>query len=124
VKRAALKRKPLVAQIAKDMRVAQVEANRFLSVCLKRIQSAIMRGDEVNIRNFGTFTTVFRKGRGGRNPATGEPVAMPDVEVVRFRPAKRLKLDVRQAAKRWRNEPTARPNRRAPTTRSDANADT
>lgn len=50
-------------------------------------QSAADTG-EVDLHEFGTFETSIRKSRTGRNPQTGEPVAIPDKRVVKFKPWK------------------------------------
>jgi integration host factor subunit beta len=38
---------------------------------------ALASGERIEIRGFGSFTLHFREPRIGRNPKTGEPVALP-----------------------------------------------
>lgn len=42
----------------------------------------------IEIRGFGSFTVVERKARQGRNPKTGEPVAIPARKEIKFKPGK------------------------------------
>ena len=58
---------------------------------VERIVAALARGDRVELRGFGTFSTRVRTGRPGRNPRTGEPVAVPDKMVLRFKAGKEFR---------------------------------
>lgn len=55
------------------------------------IATALVQGDRVEIRGFGTFSTVARDGRTGRNPRTGEHIAVTEKRVPRFKAGKRLR---------------------------------
>jgi integration host factor subunit beta len=48
-------------------------------------------GNRIEIRGFGSFSLRTRKARVGRNPKTGEPVALPPKNVPHFKPGKELK---------------------------------
>lgn len=52
---------------------------------------ALKSGDSVPLKGFGTFTTSTRKARTGRNPRTGEQMAIPASVVPRFNPSKTVK---------------------------------
>ena len=58
------------------------------------IGDALKTGDGVSIAGFGSFKTVQRKARKGRNPKTGEEIAIPACKVVKFTPGKALKENV------------------------------
>jgi len=53
-------------------------------------------GDKVTISGFGTFSTKSRSARKGRNPATGQEIAIPARKYVHFAPAKGLKDRIAQ----------------------------
>lgn len=55
------------------------------------IETALCGGDQVAVHSFGTFSVKTRAARQGRNPRTGEPLAIPESRVVVFKPAKSLK---------------------------------
>jgi DNA-binding protein HU-beta len=52
---------------------------------------ALKQGDAVSVAGFGSFKVVERKARTGRNPRTGEELAIPASKAVKFTPAKALK---------------------------------
>ncbi|MBU1626762.1 integration host factor subunit beta, partial [bacterium] len=55
------------------------------------IIEALAKGDKVEIRNFGSFRIKTRGPRIGRNPKTGERVAVPKKKVPFFKSGKELK---------------------------------
>lgn len=48
------------------------------------------REKDVSIKDFGTFKKIIQPARIARNPATGEPVEVPEKEVVKFKPSKNI----------------------------------
>ena len=55
-------------------------------------------GGGIEIRGFGSFGLSYRRARIGRNPRTGQAVALPSKYVPKFRPGKRLRERVNSAA--------------------------
>jgi DNA-binding protein HU-beta len=55
------------------------------------ISSALKKGDTVAISGFGSFKTVQRKARKGRNPRTGQEIQIPASKAVKFTAGKGLK---------------------------------
>lgn len=51
----------------------------------------LARGERIEIRGFGSFSLHFRPPRQGRNPKTGEAVALPGKHVPHFKPGKELR---------------------------------
>jgi len=60
------------------------------------LTSALVRGDRVEIRRFGSFSVRHRDARRGRNPRTGEPVDIPARRVPFFTVGKNLRERVDQ----------------------------
>jgi integration host factor subunit beta len=56
----------------------------------------LARGERIEIRGFGSFSLHFRPPRQGRNPKTGEAVALPGKHVPHFKPGKELRERVNQ----------------------------
>ncbi len=81
----------LVNQIAKDMDIPKQEAEEGVNLFFKTIKDAILKGEEIEIRGFGSFRFRKRTSRAGRNPRTGEPVKVPPKKVLYFKPSKLLK---------------------------------
>src|SRR5690606_5952861 len=58
---------------------------------LEMMSSALTQGERIEIRGFGSFSLHFRPPRMGRNPKTGESVALPGKYVPHFKPGKELR---------------------------------
>jgi len=48
------------------------DLENFLNIVLNEIKLALHKGDNVELRNFGTWSTHIQKARLSRNPKTGE----------------------------------------------------
>jgi integration host factor subunit beta len=61
---------------------------------------AMGQGERIEIRGFGSFSLHFRPPRQGRNPKTGEAVALSGKHVPHFKPGKDLRERVNDGADR------------------------
>ena len=61
---------------------------------LQMMTAALARGQRIEVRGFGSFSLHFRPPRTGRNPKTGEAVALPGKHVPHFKPGKELREGV------------------------------
>jgi integration host factor subunit beta len=64
---------------------------------LELISGELARGQRIEIRGFGSFSLHFRPPRLGRNPKTGDTVALPGKYVPHFKPGKELRERVNGA---------------------------
>lgn len=58
---------------------------------LEMMSNALTEGERIEIRGFGSFSLHFRPPRLGRNPKTGDSVALPGKYVPHFKPGKELR---------------------------------
>ncbi|NCT66144.1 MAG: integration host factor subunit beta [Rhodanobacteraceae bacterium] len=65
---------------------------------LEQMSHSLSVGERIEIRGFGSFSLHFRPPRMGRNPKTGESVALPGKHVPHFKPGKELRERVNQTA--------------------------
>jgi integration host factor subunit beta len=70
----------------------------LLDTILEEVGEALSRGDRVELRGFGAFSVRDRRPRAGRNPRTGESVAVDAKKVPFFKPGKELRERVNQRA--------------------------
>jgi len=63
---------------------------------LELMSDALSRGDRIEIRGFGSFSLHYRPARMGRNPKTGEAVALAGKYVPHFKPGKDLRERVNE----------------------------
>ena len=66
------------------------DLEKVVSVVLNEIKQALKRGDRVELRGFGIFSTNLQKARISRNPKTGEKVNTPEKKTIRFKMAKEM----------------------------------
>ena len=67
------------------------EVERTLEKILQFFSSNLSKGNRIEIRDFGTFSTRLRKARTGRNPSTGEEIKISEKFLIHFVPGKKLK---------------------------------
>ena len=81
----------LVEKMAKDAGISKVAAKAALESFLSNMTKGLnTRGSRVTLVGFGTFKTVYRKTRMGRNPQTGEKIKIKGKNTVTFKPGKNL----------------------------------
>jgi integration host factor subunit beta len=75
---------------AKDVELAVKQVLEIMS-------DALAQGHRIEIRGFGSFSLHFRPPRQGRNPKTGETVALAGKHVPHFKPGKELRERVTES---------------------------
>ena len=58
---------------------------------LDMMSASLASGGRIEVRGFGSFSLHYRPPRTGRNPKTGEAVALPAKYVPHFKPGKELR---------------------------------
>jgi integration host factor subunit beta len=66
------------------------DLEKFLNIFLIEIKNSLKRGERVELRGFGIWSTHIQKARISRNPKTGEKVATPEKKTIHFKMAKGL----------------------------------
>ena len=67
------------------------DVSKIIDTLFDCITKALKNGERIELRGFGTFTTKLRDARIGRNPKTGEPVAIPQKKMPFFKMGKSMK---------------------------------
>lgn len=91
----------LIAQLAarhSQFSVADIEM--AVKTILDALAKNLSRGERIEIRGFGSFSLHFRPPRQGRNPKTGETVALSGKHVPHFKAGKDLRERVNEGASR------------------------
>ena len=63
---------------------------KFTDIILKEIKEALMRGERVELRGFGVFSTNTQKESLRRNPKTGEKVKVPQKKTIQWKMSKEM----------------------------------
>jgi len=66
------------------------DLEKLTNIILNEIKYALKRGDRVELRGFGIFSTNIQKARISRNPKTGEKVNTPEKRTIHFKMAKEM----------------------------------
>tara|TARA_E500000178_G_C16746375_1_gene628394 strand:- start:15 stop:320 length:306 start_codon:yes stop_codon:yes gene_type:complete len=86
-----LTKRDIVTQIYNKTNFSQKEIRETVQLTLDAIQEALIRGQNVELRNFGVFEVQVRKARIGRNPNQPEKdVVIPKRAVIKFKSGKEM----------------------------------
>ena len=92
---ATVTKRDLVIKISNESGLTQQQVFSVLQELLDAVNASLAAGDEVVLRNFGSFQVRVTKAKVGRNPnQPGSDVAIPPRAVVKFKPGKELKEGV------------------------------
>jgi nucleoid DNA-binding protein len=96
-----MNRAELVEILATKNELSKRAASDVLETLIETIQTAVKRGDPVQLIGFGTFKSAKRAARTGKNPSTGAALKIPASTVPKFVPGAKFKAVVDpKAAKR------------------------
>ena len=87
----AIVKSKLLKQLANNYpNFLKKDLEKFTDIVLSEIKQALKRGDRVELRGFGIFSTNIQKARLSRNPRTGEKVSTPEKKTIHFKMAKEM----------------------------------
>ena len=66
------------------------DLEKFFNIILEEIKYSLKKGDRVELRGFGMWSTHVQKARVSKNPRTGEKVNTPEKKTIHFKMAKEL----------------------------------
>ncbi len=82
----------LILRIAEsNPHLYQRDVENIVNAILDEITAALSRGDRVELRGFGAFSVKNRAARSGRNPRTGDKVAVEEKVVPFFKTGKEMR---------------------------------
>jgi integration host factor subunit beta len=91
----------LIEEIAKkNPNLYQRDVEQIVNTVLDVITSALVKGQRVELRGFGTFSVKDRPARIGRNPRTGETVKVAAKRLPAFKAGKELKERINTKSKK------------------------
>jgi integration host factor subunit beta len=90
---------------AEQTDLAYKDVEQAVKCILEQMSNALASGERIEIRGFGSFSLHYRPPRIGRNPKTGESVALAGKHVPHFKPGKELRDRVNGAFQTEAGEP-------------------
>ncbi|MDD5565608.1 MAG: integration host factor subunit beta [Candidatus Omnitrophica bacterium] len=88
-------KKDIILKISDDTNLKQTDVKKVVQKCFDCIIDALVRGEKIELRNFGVFKIKQRRSRTGRNPRTGQVVPVPPRKVVVFKPGLEMKKKIK-----------------------------
>lgn len=82
----------IINRVAEKTGVPKMKAEQAVDALFHSMKEALTRGERIELRGFGVFVVKPRKRGVGRNPRTGEEVAIPSGKTIRFKPGKDLQV--------------------------------
>lgn len=104
----AMNRAELVEILAAKNDLSKAAANAVLDTLIEAVQTAVKKGDAVQLVGFGTFKSSKRAARTGKNPATGAALKIPASTVPKFVPGAKFKAVVDPKAAKRKAEKAAK----------------
>ena len=87
----AIVKSKLLNQLSKNYpNFLKKDLEKFTNIILKEIKISLKRGERVELRGFGVFSTKIQKARISRNPKTNQKVNTPEKKTIHFKMSKDL----------------------------------
>ncbi|MEE8183881.1 MAG: integration host factor subunit beta [Acidobacteriota bacterium] len=81
----------LIEEVARVSNLTKKHSEVIVNTVFQSIIEAMQKDDKIELRGFGSFRIRHRRSRQGRNPKTGDRVAVPAKKIPYFKPGKELK---------------------------------
>ena len=94
----ALTKAEMADQLFEEVGLNKREAKDFVDMFFDTLRSALEQGRQVKLSGFGNFQLRDKPTRPGRNPKTGEEIAITARRVVTFHASQKLKAAVARVA--------------------------
>jgi len=85
----------IVARVADRTSLPKAQAEDAVNAVFEAIRDGLSNGDTITLVGFGTFSTKSRAARTGRNPRTGQRMAIAASKTPSFKAGKSLRDAVR-----------------------------
>lgn len=94
-----LTRMDLSEAVFREVGLSRNESADLVENVLNHVSDALVRGEQVKLSSFGTFSVRDKNARVGRNPKTGQEAPIPPRRVLTFRPSHLMKDRVAEGNK-------------------------
>lgn len=88
-------KKDIILRVSDETNLKQIDVKKVVQKSFDCIIEALIRGEKIELRNFGVFKIKQRKSRTGRNPRTGQAVPVPPRKVVVFKAGLEMKKKIK-----------------------------
>ena len=91
----AIVKSKLLRQLSKNYpNFLKKDLEKFTNIILDEVKKTLKRGERVELRGFGVFSTNIQKSRISRNPKTGEKVNTQEKKTIHFKIEKEMYKEI------------------------------
>ncbi|HCH31779.1 MAG TPA: integration host factor subunit alpha [Oceanospirillaceae bacterium] len=87
----SLTKADMAERLSSEQQLSKRDAKDMVEAFFEEVSSSLINNEQVKLSGFGNFDLRDKRSRPGRNPKTGEEVAISARRVVTFRPGQKLK---------------------------------
>ena len=98
----------IIRALAEKQEMEIAATRRVVQGTFDMITQALIQGRKIELRNFGIFEIIERKGRIARNPKSREEVFIPPHKVVKFRPGRIMEQQITEPSMKGGIQPAPR----------------
>lgn len=80
----------LIDELSRLFNLTKKESETIVNTVFENITEALVKGDKIELRGFGSFRIRHRRARRARNPKTGVNINVPQKRVPFFKVGKEL----------------------------------
>ncbi|MCX5694660.1 MAG: integration host factor subunit beta [Candidatus Omnitrophica bacterium] len=88
-------KKDIVLKVSDETNIKQIDVKKIVQKTFDCIIDALIRGEKIELRNFGVFKVKQRRSRTGRNPRTNQVIPVPPRKVVIFKAGLEMKQKIK-----------------------------
>ncbi len=88
-------KKDIILKVSDGTNIKQIDVKKVVQMTFDCIIDALVRGEKIELRNFGVFKTKQRRSRIGRNPRTNQVIPVPPRKVVIFKAGLEMKQKIK-----------------------------
>jgi DNA-binding protein HU-beta len=93
-RRKQMRKQDLIDAVSAKSNLPKRQVAMVVDATFNAIRDAMSEGQKVTMTGFGSFEVAQRNEREGRNPRTGEKIAIPAAKIVKFKVGATLKKAV------------------------------
>ena len=87
----SLTKADMAERLSSEQQLSKRDAKDMVEAFFEEVSASLINNEQVKLSGFGNFDLRDKRSRPGRNPKTGEEVAISARRVVTFRPGQKLK---------------------------------
>ncbi|MBT3436763.1 MAG: integration host factor subunit alpha [Oceanospirillaceae bacterium] len=87
----SLTKADMAERLSSEQQLSKRDAKDMVEAFFEEVSTSLINNEQVKLSGFGNFDLRDKRPRPGRNPKTGEEVAISARRVVTFRPGQKLK---------------------------------